>query len=597
MGLGLGISQASTDGFIVPSFRGAAGTETGTWEVFTTAVGAPGNVAGAGATTDAVMTQSDPGAFLTGTGNIYNMGGTSRFELTDGTAQPVGTVVLQTRTVGTEFDYASVRLVFTVGGETREVQPLFRQELKRTQGQGFNVSTLWQWDLTGLGVETYTIRFDASGHSLSLDSISLDVAPQFTPAFVGQPFALATLPAAVARWNYPFNSDPATRPTASVFGALGSAGSFDSRDAQFLLGWPTTNAIPAGQGASRYLVRRARVTLTVATQSQYAYNGVPRDFRSYFPTNDPRYLAPTNSAFPLELFGAGFRAGFTGTTYPQNGPWAVSPAGGFYSNRVAYAAGFDTRGVLVDVSNNVADDGTNEVANAFEVTPFAVGINAQAAPGAVLNPGDTLTFGLDLTDPLILAYVQDALNQGRLNLMATSLVPASMSGTPTFPTFFTPFSLVARPDQYPVLDLEGTVVRPEVDTDADGLPDDWENFHFGSLLPAAEGDPDGDGLANRGEYEAGTRPNDAADVLRVQSLTLGGGSAELRFTAGPGTGQVVQWSADLQRWETPAQPEIFYTSEWLSKSVAAPAFPSPLVRVWRDTAAPEAARHYRVVTP
>src|SRR3989338_3208938 len=47
-----------------------------------------------------------------------------------------------------------------------------------------------------------------------------------------------------------------------------------------------------------------------------------------------------------------------------------------------------------------------------------------------------------------------------------------------------------------------------VDTDNDGLPDDWEILYgFNPNDPNdADGDPDGDGLTNLGEYEAGTDP-------------------------------------------------------------------------------------------
>jgi len=406
---------------------------------------------------------------------------------------------------------------------------------------------------------------------------------------------------------YPFNSDPSGRPTASVFGALGSAGDFDSRDAQYLLGWSTTNAIPAGRGAVGYLLRRARVTLTVATQSQFAYNPTIRDFRTYFPTNDSRYLPPAISGFPLELFGVGFRGGFTGsegsfipytaTNYPQNGPWAASPGGGFFTNRVAYAAGFDTRGVLVDVSNNVADDGTNESATAFEVAPFAVGQTSHVAPGEALTPGSRITFDLNLDDPLVQSYVRQGLNQGQLRLMLTSLVPASMSGAPAFPSFFTPFSLVARPDQYPLLDIEGSVMRPEVDTDSDGLPDDWENFHFGSLLHPAEEDADGDLASNLAEYQVGTRPTSSASVHRLISLTTGENFAEIRFTCAPDVAPAVQWSEDLRNWHSPENAQIFYTSDWLSKSSPAPSYPAPVYNLWRDEGTTGPHRFYRVITP
>jgi hypothetical protein len=52
------------------------------------------------------------------------------------------------------------------------------------------------------------------------------------------------------------------------------------------------------------------------------------------------------------------------------------------------------------------------------------------------------------------------------------------------------------------------------DTDADGLPDDWEMFEFGSLLESSSGDSDGDGVNNLAEYRAatpaGVRPTPAA---------------------------------------------------------------------------------------
>lgn len=44
------------------------------------------------------------------------------------------------------------------------------------------------------------------------------------------------------------------------------------------------------------------------------------------------------------------------------------------------------------------------------------------------------------------------------------------------------------------------------DSDSDGLPDDWEIFHFGNLNQTATGDADGDGVNNLDEYNADTNP-------------------------------------------------------------------------------------------
>jgi len=47
------------------------------------------------------------------------------------------------------------------------------------------------------------------------------------------------------------------------------------------------------------------------------------------------------------------------------------------------------------------------------------------------------------------------------------------------------------------------------DSDADGLPDDWEIGNFGSLNQTAHGDPDGDGLSNINEYKYNTDPRNS----------------------------------------------------------------------------------------
>lgn len=594
LAVGVIAARAGTNGFIVPAFRGAANSECGYWETFTVPVGPPGNLPDQpGATTGAVLTQTDSNAFLTGSGNIYNLSGISSFTLSDETPFALGTVVLQIRTIGSELAYNSVSLIYSNGSGTHSLAPLFRYELNRAASQGYSVSSLWQWDLSGLGVTNYTIVFNAAGTSVSVDSLTLDTAAQFSKAFAEQPFALRSTPANLARWMYPFNSNPASRPTASVFGSLGSTPDVDSRNAQYLLGWTTTNQIPAGQGAKNYLLRRARVTLTIATGNQYTYTGALRDYRTYFPTNDPRYLPAPSSSSPVELFGAGFRGGYTAATFPQDGPWGVVP-GVYYTNRTVYAAGFDTNGVLVDVSNNVGDDGTNEIDTPFEVAPFAVGQTTDVAPGQLMPVGSRLTFDLNLDDPLIYGYVQQGLHDGNLSFVVTSLVRASLGGPPTYPNFYTIFSPIASTNQFPVLDLEGAIVRTNVDSDADGLPDDWENFYFGSLLTGATNDVDADGVNNVAEYRAGTNPTAGTDALRLLSIRRETNAAELHFTHAPGRQYSVQWSDDLQNWQSVTNPALFYSSAWLAKTGTNLMYPSPVFAGWRDTNAAGSQRFYRI---
>lgn len=50
----------------------------------------------------------------------------------------------------------------------------------------------------------------------------------------------------------------------------------------------------------------------------------------------------------------------------------------------------------------------------------------------------------------------------------------------------------------------------EIDSDADGLPDNWELQYFGNLNQTATGDPDSDGLTNLQEYQQGRNPTKSA---------------------------------------------------------------------------------------
>ncbi len=585
---------AATNGFVVPSFRGSANSEAGYWEVFSVPVGAPGNLPDQpGATTDAVLTQTNSSAFLTGSGNIYNLA-TSSFTLADSTPFTLGTVVLQTRTIGSEVDYNSISLTYSNGSGTHSLSPLFRYELNRAVSQGYSVSSLWQWDLSGIGITNYSISFNAAGPSMSFDSMTLDTASQFTKAFPEQPFTLQSVAANLARWMYAFNGNPASRPTASAFAAFGSIPDFDTRDAQYLLGWSTTNSIPVGQGAKNYLIRRARVTLTLSSGNQYAYTGVLRDYRTYFPTNDPRYLPTTNTASPVELFGAGFRGGYTAATFQQDTTFLADPSGGYYTNRTAYAAGFDTNGVLVDISNNVGDDGTNEMTSPFEVAPFAVGQTTNVASGQLMPVGSQLTFDLNLDDPLIYGYLQNGLNDGNLSFVASALVNASFGGPPNYPNFYTIFSSIASSNEYPLLDIEGEIVRTNLDSDGDGLPDDWENFYFGSLINGTTNDVDADGVNNLAEYQAGTIPTAATNTFRLLSIQHQSTTAELRFTFAPRRQYSVQWSDDLQNWQTVTNPSLSHSSAWLTKTGTNLVYPSPVYSVWHDTSATNQQRFYRV---
>lgn len=199
-------ATADTSTFAAPDYRGQPGATSGGWERFTVAVGQPGNSPDLPSTlAGATLIQSVPGALTTGSGNIYQGAGNATYEISYSPAEPVGLVAFQMRTLGTELDYSSVRLAYDVGAGIQLLAPVGRLELERAPSQGFpgfNVTSRWDWDLTGTGATSYRITMSAAGPHQSLDSAMLDSAKV---GVVPEPSTWALLVAGTAllAWRVP----------------------------------------------------------------------------------------------------------------------------------------------------------------------------------------------------------------------------------------------------------------------------------------------------------------------------------------------------------------------------------------------------------
>jgi len=101
-------------------------------------------------------------------------------------------------------------------------------------------------------------------------------------------------------------------------------------------------------------------------------------------------------------------------------------------------------------------------------------------------------------------------------------------------------------------------VDSNADTDGDGLPDAWELRYFGSLNPAANQDPDQDGLTNFQEFQAGTLPNSALSTLRISAVELNGGFVWLRFNSVAGKMYQFERAAGLEdgSWQLLGNPML-----------------------------------------
>ena len=228
------------------------------------------------------------------------------------------------------------------------------------------------------------------------------------------------------RWNYPFAPSSGDRDRASTFGALVVppmfANNFDDRDAQFLTSFITAGDVAPGLGSSNYIIKGATFTATLSG-GDFIFDGTQDDLASYSGGTD------ADAGRPMELFGTGFRNGLNAFAYGED--FAFSFADPTLEGvRNAFATDYDG-GSARDVSNNVRDG--------FEVAPFAIGQIVGANQGDIIDGSNNqlVEFSLDLSNPNVVAYLQDSLNSGIVSLSLTSLENSSQMGPQLFPEFFT----------------------------------------------------------------------------------------------------------------------------------------------------------------
>ena len=259
------------------------------------------------------------------------------------------------------------------------------------------------------------------------------------------------------RWMYPFNGTPATRNLASTFGAVyADPDSFDNKDATLILAVNTVTAgIPAGQGTANYLPVSVRVRVT-HFEGEFLYDPTYDAWQTYLAPSDPNYVADSDPGRPIELYGVGLRNGYTlplrvGVVGPA-GPPGFEEGERYCENNCAglgqgirNAFPWDPAAAdpLGDVTNNVRRR-PPLTGSSFDPFPWALGTSTSGldpgdpVPQGVfqVSPGETFEFDVELSDPDILAYVKQGLNDGVLAFAITSMHDVEQQVGGTNPNFY-----------------------------------------------------------------------------------------------------------------------------------------------------------------
>jgi hypothetical protein len=126
------------------------------------------------------------------------------------------------------------------------------------------------------------------------------------------------------------------------------------------------------------------------------------------------------------------------------------------------------------------------------------------------------------------------------------VVPGSAYGVSLTPVYqyVHPMARESRP----VVSLLDVGAYECIDTDGDGMPDNWERQYFvaiNSTNGVSTNEWDTDGLGNLEEYLADTHPGDSNSALKVLGISVMSGGVRVDFQGGSNAWQYLECRQDM----------------------------------------------------
>lgn len=291
-----------------------------------------------------------------------------------------------------------------------------------------------------------------------------------------------------------------------------------TRLASLMMAFDTSTDITTGLSPARYSIQSVSVTARVANGTI----GLPI-YEDQAPTPSG-YLADylgseIDARQPMELFGVGFREGYTGYDFTGSGsdPKLFSENTGVYTASDGGYVPYPIVGDATqpesyrDVSNNITGgfSATSDLnhTDPFFAEPWAIG-TADLSVGDSIPDDTTFTFELDLESFGVLGYLQQSLSNGGLGFFLSTLhLTEQTANTGAYPQWYTNNSvdpITGEPVFFlpnaepPTLTINYLILPNPGDFDDDNDVDAvdlgiWQS-DFGSGSGAdADGDGDSDG--------------------------------------------------------------------------------------------------------